>query len=135
MAGAPRQRRAPEHFACPFCFPLFLIEHFAFPSSSLFWSGVSVSGRAGRHAAGLGRRSEPPLRALPPARRAAARLAAARLGWGGCRVCDGGGGCRGQGTLVMADGNTLLGQWRQGAIAGPVDFSFGRQTPWGNPEL
>ena len=67
--------------------------------------------------------------------RAAARLAAARLGGGGCRVCDGGGGCRGQGTLVMADGNTLLGQWRQGAIAGPVDFSFGRQTPWGNPEL
>jgi hypothetical protein len=35
----------------------------------------------------------------------------------------------------MADGNTLLGQWRQGSLSGPVDFSFGRANPWGNPEL
>lgn len=41
----------------------------------------------------------------------------------------------GEGTVFLPNGDSLHGQWKEGRMAGPVEYRFAEDSPWANPDL
>lgn len=41
----------------------------------------------------------------------------------------------GTGTIFLPNGDRFTGLWKDGRIAGPVDYKFAEDSPWASPDL
>jgi hypothetical protein len=41
----------------------------------------------------------------------------------------------GQGTVFLPNGDRFSGMFKDGRIAGPVDYKFAEDSPWASPDL
>jgi hypothetical protein len=41
----------------------------------------------------------------------------------------------GTGTIYLPNGDAFTGTWKEGRLAGPVEYRFAEDSPWANPDL
>ena len=41
----------------------------------------------------------------------------------------------GMGSIYLPNGDSFSGQWKEGKMAGAVDYRFADDSPWANPDL
>ena len=41
----------------------------------------------------------------------------------------------GTGSVFLPNGDRFVGSWKEGRLAGPVEYSFAEDSPWANPDL